>query len=123
MRTSRMKIFLWIVAIFVISGIFYSCKGDNSTGPPPENTVLIKDNFFDPGSLTITAGSTVVWRHQGQNSHTVTSGTPTQNPGALFDSGVLSNGGGFQFTFTTPGDYPYFDRVYGVAMTGIIHVH
>jgi len=118
-----MKIFFWIIAILLTTGIFYSCKGDNSTGPPPENTVFIKDNFFDPGSLTITTGTTVVWRHQGQNSHTVTSGTPTQNPGALFDSGVLTNGGGFQFTFTTPGVYPYFDRVYGVAMTGTITVH
>lgn len=114
--------FFWIVAILLIIGGVFSCKNDTST-KPSENTVLIKDNFFDPGTLTITAGETVVWRHEGNNTHTVTSGTPTQNPGALFDSGALTSGGGFQFTFTTPGTYAYFDRVYGIAMTGTIIVH
>ena len=111
-----------IIAILLGLALIYSCKSDNSTTPPPENTVAIKDNFFDPGSLTVAVGRTVVWRHQGSNQHTVTSGTPTTNPGAVFESGVLTNGGGFQFTFTTPGTYPYFCRVHGVAMTGTITV-
>jgi plastocyanin len=119
----RKTAYLWMIAIILTIGIIYSCKSDNSSQPPPENTVLIKDNFFDPGSITITAGSTVVWRHQGINTHTVTSGAPTVNPGVLFDSGALNSGGGFQFTFSTPGSYNYFCRVHGVAMTGTVTVH
>ncbi len=99
-----------------------SCSNDNSTTTPPPNTVSIRDNLFDPATLTVAVGRVVVWRHEGTGTHTVTSGTPTVNPGTLFDSGPLTNGGGFQFTFNAPGTFPYFCRTHGVAQTGTIIV-
>src|SRR5881628_2891799 len=113
----RLLRFLCTYAVILAIGLIFSCT-DNSTNPPTPNTITIKDNFFDPANLTVAVGRPVVWRHQGSNQHTVTSGTPTINPGALFDSGALNPGGGFQFTFTAPGTYPFFCRIHGIAMTG-----
>ena len=99
------------------------CGEDNSTGPQlSPNSVIIRDNLFDPPVITVVLGRTVVWRHQGSTSHTVTSGTPTSNPGTIFDSGILTAGEGFQFTPTNTGTYSYFCRVHGTAMTGTINV-
>lgn len=89
---------------------------------PSMNTVLIRDNFFDPPQLTVAVGRPVVWRNQGSISHTTTSGTPVSNPGALFDSQLIASGAGFTFTFSQPGTYIYFCRVHGAAMSGSIVV-
>jgi plastocyanin len=111
-----------LLFMLTLGALLISCTQDNSTTPPPNNTVLIKDNFFDPGTLTVAVGRPVVWKHEGNGTHTVTSGTPTVNPGVIFDSGALNPGGGFQFTFSTPGSYSYFCRVHGINMTGTITV-
>lgn len=111
-----------LIAILLFAICLASCKSDNSNPPPVNNTVEIKDNFFDPPSITIAVGRTVVWRHVGSSSHTVTSGTPTVNPGALFDSGILNNGGGFTFIFNQRGTYQYYCKVHGVNMTGTVQV-
>lgn len=109
------------ICIFSILATVLSCTNDNST-TPPNNTIIIRDNLYDPATLTVNVGTPVVWRDEGSNQHTVTSGTPTVQPGALFDSGPLTNGGGFQFTFNASGTFPYFCRVHGVAHTGTITV-
>jgi plastocyanin len=113
---------LVILFCLVIAAGVFSCNNDNNNNPPPNNTVQIKDNFFDPPNLTIAVGRQVVWRQVGTNQHTVTSGSPTVQPGQLFDSGPLNNGGGFAFTFSAPGSFPYFCRVHGINMTGLITV-
>jgi plastocyanin len=89
---------------------------------PSMNTVLVRDNFFDPTQLTVTVGRPVVWRNQGSISHSATSGTPVSNPGALFDSQLIAPGGGFTFTFSQPGTYIYFCKVHGASMSGSIVV-
>lgn len=117
------KSYYLMLAILVVFGMA-SCKNDTSVNPPPpsNNTVTIRDNFFDPPDITVAAGRTVVWRHQGTNQHTVTSGTPTSNPGSIFESGTLSSGGGFTFVFNQPGTYAYFCRIHGVNMAGTVTV-
>ncbi|HJZ12243.1 MAG TPA: plastocyanin/azurin family copper-binding protein [Acidobacteriota bacterium] len=110
------------ISILVLMAGIFSCSGDNGTTPPTDNTVIIGDDFYNPQNLFISVGRTVVWRHEGATQHTVTSGSPTNNPGGLFDSGLINTGGGFQFTLNAPGTYPYFCRVHGVAHTGTITV-
>jgi FtsP/CotA-like multicopper oxidase with cupredoxin domain len=67
-------------------------------------TMFIRDNYYTPAQLTVPAGSTVVWRHEGQVEHTVSSLL------GYFDSGPLTNGAVFTHTFTTPGRYDFFCR-------------
>src|SRR3972149_12134992 len=116
----RTKVIRFLAVCGMLFAMF-SCQNDNSTSPPPgDNTVDIRDNLFSPQNLTVTLGRPVLWRQQGSSQHTVTSGSPTNNPGGLFDSGLLAPGSGFQFTFNAPGTYNYFCRVHGIAMTGSI---
>ncbi len=99
-----------LITMFVLTLSLVSCSS-NDDEMPPNNTILIRDNFYEPAQLSITLGRSVVWRNQGTTSHTATSGTPVSNPGALFDSGTISPGSGFTFTFTQPGTYVYFCRI------------
>lgn len=86
-------------------------------------TVSMKNIAFDPKTLTVHAGTTVVWTNEesGAVPHTVTSGTPGA-PSGMFDSGTLNPGQSFQFTFMTPGTVAYFCRIHGAMMTGVVNV-
>jgi len=79
--------------------------------------VLIKDNFFDPSTVTIDIGDTVVWNQTGTNSHTVTSTTPA---GEL-NSGTLTTGQQYSHTFNVAGTFNYRCTIHG-GMTGSVVV-
>ena len=56
---------------------------------------------FSPAVLEISVGDTVTWTNDDDTEHTVTSST------GAFDSGTLTEGATFSFTFDTAGDYTY----------------
>jgi plastocyanin len=111
-----------ILTIFIVLFITVSCEFNNDDDPADSNLIRIRDNSFDPPVLSVVVGRPVAWRHEGSSPHTVTSGSPTSNPGALFDSGTVRNGGGFTFTFSEAGIYPYFCKIHGAMMSGTIQV-
>jgi plastocyanin len=79
--------------------------------------VTIGDNFYNPQSLVIAPGDTVVWTNGGSD-HTVTA-----NDDAFHD--ILEFGQTFSHTFTTVGRYPYYCQLHGgpgVDMFGVIRV-
>jgi plastocyanin len=112
----------YIVLIIIIAISAFGCDFLNDDGNPDSNLVRIRDNSFDPPTLTVAVGRTVAWRNDGQNPHTVTSGSPTSSPGSRFDSGTLNSGGGFTFIFNETGNYPFFCRIHGASMSGTIQV-
>ena len=92
-------------------------SGSSTTTPAPTQavsgptkTVMIttdsSGNFaFNPTSLTIAAGTTVVWKNTTSIAHTVTSDDQkTFNSG---DSTPVSSGTTFSFTFKTAGTFAY----------------
>lgn len=100
--------------------------GPAVTPPDAATTVDISAlaTSFSPATATVPTGTTVVWTNQSSAPHTVTSGTGSSaaDAGALFD-GDLAPGETFQFTFTTPGTYPYFCRFHEAqGMMGTITV-
>jgi plastocyanin len=83
-----------LLSVITISG----CGGDNSTSGGSNSqvvTVSIRDNFFDPKSITIMPGTTVRWILRGS----MTNHTVTENNG-LFDSGFRFRNDGDQFERT-----------------------
>ncbi len=64
--------------------------------------VNIEEFAFTPTTLTVPVGSTVTWRNKDTAAHTATS----DRPGG-FDSGVLTQGQSFSFTFDTTGTFNY----------------
>lgn len=67
---------------------------------PGSVAVRIVDFAFDPASVTIAVGTTVVWTNTGVQ-HTTTS---SDN---VWGSEVLERGDSFRYPFTRPGTYPY----------------
>ncbi|MEU6143941.1 cupredoxin family copper-binding protein [Streptomyces sp. NPDC047081] len=70
--------------------------------------VAMSGYAFAPRSLTITAGDTVTWTNQDQAPHDVKT---TSGPAAVH-SPMLSKGGSWSHTFTTPGTYGYVCTVH-----------
>lgn len=89
--------------------------------------VTIEIKLFNfPDVIEVPAGGTVTWINQDGTNHSVTNGTPEQDGqpemlGGVFDSGFFGQGESFSFTFTEPGDYPYFCMRHN-HMQGIIRV-
>jgi glucose/arabinose dehydrogenase len=65
------------------------------------NSVMIKNFSFQPGSINVTNGTTVIWANDDSTAHTVTSSD------GIFNSGNIAPGKVFNFTFTKPGKYQY----------------
>jgi plastocyanin len=62
------------------------------------------DNFtFNPGKLTIKAGTTVTWTNKDDIPHGIASSSNTWKR-----SQALDTDDHFSFTFSTPGTYQYF---------------
>jgi len=92
-----------------------------TAAPAPERAAVTIDDFlFSPGSITVRVGSTVTWTHVGNARHTVTADDGS------FDSGSLSGGGTFDFTFSAAGTYAYYCRLHGApgqeGMSAVITV-
>ncbi|MFN0278182.1 MAG: plastocyanin/azurin family copper-binding protein [Pyrinomonadaceae bacterium] len=88
---------------------------------PPHNgpvtvDVSISGFAFNPANLTINVGDTVRWTNNDFATHTATSNT------SVWNSGFLSNGQTFSFTFTGAGTFPYFCGVHP-SMTASITVN
>ncbi|MDR9365067.1 MAG: hypothetical protein RI575_07000 [Balneolaceae bacterium] len=64
------------------------------------NEVWMDGNAFNVSNLEVEAGTTVTWTNKSNANHTVTSGERgADDAGELFDSGSISPGGVFSFTF------------------------
>ena len=70
------------------------------------------EECFLPYSLEIWVGDTVSWSNDDAAAHTVTSGSTSEGPDAIFDSSLFMSGNIFEFTFDEPGTYPYFCMVH-----------
>jgi len=79
-----------------------------------------KDGRTD-GIIEINIDDTVVWKNADTAAHTVSSGTPTEGPDEIFDSGLFAPGKSFPHTFAAKGNYPYFCIVHP-WMTGTVIV-
>lgn len=86
-----------------LSGCELLQYGGGGGGPVETDSVEIRDLSFQPKTIKVAAGTMVIWTQQDDVAHTVT----TTDPAGLFDSGNLSRGERFTFTFTKPGTYRY----------------
>ena len=75
-----------------------------ATTSADDKTVVVQlgEHFFDPSSITVKVGTTVIWRNNGQQVHDI------HARDGSFNSPLLNPGNTFTFTFTKPGLYPYY---------------
>lgn len=141
-----------VVALLGLTGLALSTacnSGRTTSGPAPSagrtaspvqetspasgapDSVTIHLVAFEPQTLEVARGDTVTWTQTDKGSvHTVTSGTVDTDPtGATtthadgtFDSGQLTEGKQFSFTFPRPGTYPYYCVIHQATMRGEVRV-
>jgi plastocyanin len=87
----------------------------------PTVTVIIKARAFDPATITIKEGTTVTWINEDPKLHYVVH-LPEVNNALLFDSGPLSSGQSFSYTFTEKGRYNYGDPQIGGGRSSLVIV-
>jgi plastocyanin len=66
--------------------------------------------FFQPSTLSITAGTTVVWFDASDAPHTVTSDSSA--PSAFGTTSNVTEGKSFALVFNTPGTYQYHCNIH-----------
>jgi plastocyanin len=83
---------------------------------PTGNAIKIdvRNFMFGPQTLTVTAGSTVVWTNMDQEPHTIASDA------GLFRSGAIDTNETFSFKFDHPGTYRYFCTIHPQMLGTIV---
>ena len=90
---------------------------------------------FAPETITVAAGTTVRWVNGEAITHTITSGAWTgvdpdtgiradETPDGLFDvtlSPAGEDGDSFEYTYETPGTYPYYCDIH-LGMNAVVIV-
>ena len=98
------------------SPLTFSATATEQPPPSTDANVAVINNSFSPASLTISAGTTVVWTwNSSAQNHNVApaaseparSGNPVNGPHT------------YQYTFNTPGTFVYFCEVHGTATGGM----
>lgn len=114
-----------LVFIVQIGLIIYVAGCDSPTDAnddPEPNEIIMEDHSFTPSNLEVTEGTTVTWINQGNDVHTVTSGSDGDHDG-VFDSGSMDPGEEFSFQFDEAGTYDYYCIPHvQVGMTGTVTV-
>jgi len=118
MRRNVFAVSLVVAALLGSGGIAMKRQGFVASAQDKRtSTAEVKiDNFvFGPAAITVPVGTTVTWVNHDDIPHTVVS---TEK---VFKSKVLDTDEKFSYTFTKPGEYPYFCSIHP-KMTGKVIV-
>jgi plastocyanin len=96
------------ITVFVILGLVLDLVGAVMPHAVHAQTmqITIAKFSFRPATLTIPVGTTVTWTNQDSVTHTSTSDT------GVWNSGNLTHGQSFSFTFKKPGKFSYHCAVH-----------
>ena len=138
-RNKIIMYLLLVVALLIIALPLTGCAGSGSTAgttakettaataaetttaatagdtTAAKNEISIKGNAFSPDNLSIKVGDTVTWINNDSYAHTVKASK------GEFDSGNITSGGKFSFTFSKEGTYDYICAIH-TSMKGKIVV-
>ncbi len=106
--------------LLVLAAVSVALASSVRPGRTAESNIVIQmldmPPSFEPRSVTIKVGETVVWKNVGNAVHHATddhemaiAGSDVASPkdASIFDSGFMRPGETFSHTFTTPGIYRY----------------
>jgi len=100
-----------VITLILILSIGFTCSADQS-----QATVEITSFSFQPASITVPAGTTVIWINRDPVVHTVAA-----DDGSFNSPDIDGNGGKFEHTFAETGTYSYHCTIHP-SMKGVIVV-
>jgi plastocyanin len=77
-------------------------------------TVKIDNFAFAPATLTVTTGTTVMWKNEDDSPHRI------GDKNGTFKSAALDTDDTFSHTFAAPGEYPYICTIHPYMVGKII---
>jgi plastocyanin len=77
-------------------------------------TVKIDNFAFAPATLTVTVGTTVIWKNEDDSPHRI------GDKNGTFKSAALDTDDSFSHTFAAPGEYPYICTIHPYMVGTII---
>jgi plastocyanin len=83
----------------------------------------VDNKCYDPATVTVPVGTTVVWKNGDSQGHTITSGTAGADTfGEEFDSSfpLMKPEATFEHTFDKVGEFPYFCQVHPYMVGKVI---
>jgi plastocyanin len=102
---ARKIAYLVVAAILFAASALLSGSGlEDQTSPSAgekTSTVLIRGFAFNPSDLTVERGTTVIWLNGDYITYKIKSN--------IFESGNLTRGDTFSYTFNQTGNYDYSD--------------
>ncbi len=109
-RFARLSAFVSALALFA-SPVFAAAA--------QATVIMTSPNAFNPPSVVINQGDSVLWVNQIGSTQSITSNT------GLFDSGPIQSGGQFSATFNQPGTFGYHSAygTTGTSMAGTVTVN
>jgi plastocyanin len=107
-------------SVFLLCSIIYlscskSSSSNNNTSNNSPNTVTMAGMAFSPGTITVSAGTTITWKNNDNMAHTVTADDNS------FDSGNIGAGSSYSKTFSVAGTYNYHCTIHA-GMNGKVVV-
>lgn len=115
MRTRLKELAVGASVVLALAG----CSDDGGQTAPDEAgeaaataTVSVEDNFFEPETVEVSVGDTVVWEWSGAEPHNVSADD--------FESEIQTEGT-FEHTFEEAGSHPYVCTVHP-GMEGTVEV-
>ena len=116
-RSSIAIVGISIVAVALLVVVLF-LRNDSASAPAPQaekvdrfasvqpvrtNKVVIQNYTFSPTVITIEKGTSVIWTNLDITSHSIIGDSTAAN----IQSGALSEGGTFSYSFDEPGEYIY----------------
>lgn len=89
-----------------IMGGYQQTPGVQGTPVTGVTQVTMQNSAYQPANMQVRVGTTVTWTNRDMVPHSVTF------KNGMKESGLLSQGQSFSYTFTTPGTYQYFCTVH-----------
>ena len=112
MKTDQLK---YILLLLITPLLILACSKEKI---PEDDEVFIEAQKYTPKTLNIQRGVMVTWSNQDEVPHTV---TRSDDPDS-FNSGQLSPGESFKYTFKTSGHFSYFCTVHDDQHIGYVIV-
>ena len=101
--------------------------GTTNPGGGVTNTVNLADQAFNPGTVTVPAGTTVTWQWPSSCSDGYGGYYTCPTHSVVFDDGSnisspTQSSGTFTRTFSAAGTYKYHCAIHGTGMSGTVVV-
>lgn len=84
--------------------------------------VSMRNDAFTPATIQVVLGTMVTWTNKDNVPHNVTLSPVVLTASNNWESGLLSPGQSYSYTFTTRGTYHYYCQEHPFEMTGTVIV-